>query len=1654
MKYLALLLVAGLAAATGSGMKFGAGQEYVFEYSGRLMTGIPALANQYSGLGINATVSLISKTPTTFGLIVSSPKFVKINDVLSPVEDSVPSTYEGTNWRRVKLPEMVEVPAEFKKILASPVTVDLDAETGEVVKMVISKNEPEWSVNFKKGIISLFQIKMESGVNPNMIERPNFESLPYWKVMEETVSGRCLATYQVNQLPEYLVKENPTLVPNPESCPEKKYFEIVRTQDFDNCEKQTSFSFYRPGHFMQRGSSESVNNIGSMITRSSTTRRIACGSHTTGLTIQSIVNDGEYNFQLIGTKTEHVVSGSLQTLRLKVVKQMKGELPQPSDPITLENMMFEYTHKAYGITGNRLTSNSVSEQLSTEQLVDGRIPRSEIENGRILAKTIPRTLFQGLNTETTPSKAEFISEITRLLKEVMMVIRDESSTLSLAESEVNMRLLTVVRGMTTLETVQEIQRLYTTLISELNPGQTETMRQLFMDTIVMTGTPQSVEFFAKMVRDGKVSQTEISSFFMFLPRYVMTPTQKVLKTLFKLATEVDSITKFPTTYSLAITSLSQLVQSACVAESRITAFPVHVLGEFCTPESEIVQEILIPYLARSLHKAPQNHIEEEVRNIHIVALGLIRHKNVITELTPIIDSKLSVSTSTIEGSRNAAARILAVWSLMSVGYQNPHVVTPVLTNVFTNPAEATEMRIAAFNALMKMNPSKVVFDIIAAQTRMEPQMDLELLKVINIGLYTLGHQIPEEAIQAGPESLIELIEKAKLAYQMVRKTYGIVPTTASFYKTEFLKDLGAGYSAQLAWVSAHDQIMPRSGYFGLSLFLQKYYIDIFQGGYMLNGSNSILDHLSSVVAKASGHDVQKIKSEIEGSLNTEFSKILQKLNMESSMSDTVQAAGFFQMAESGIIFRSLTQKTTDIITEELIRLIKNPLSLLTAEMKVNFQKTIDLSPMQIMFPSDMGFPIQIEINAPVTVSVMAKASVESASLLPSISVTGKLLLASQYSGVVSTVCPFTGEYLATGINQEAAINFPGTMEVKLDILAQKLAVYMRPTAQTPTDLGHYKIMPFTTIGHINKLEVLTKTPALKPIKSLSPRKRMSATFGEMLGLGLKTQMETESGLVDMRSINEYMSIYKNPINMMLFGWTSPAMSEHLEPSVRFHKMTAVFDPSQSFTKELGVEFKIGVATKAMGKSILEYHSLIKKSISSLSESEVTEIVANPTLSNLISAISPLKIVSQSIGSQVHQRRQQTLKKVIGQLETSTLESSQVTGFVLSTSLILKSTRPRTFTYILTGAIGSKTVIETKKIHQEWNILFESEVPQTPIKSVSIRGHANMPVLPLWNIDNIRQAMINLDFKNEIALTMTNGQTSKVITSGYAKTTEAQKKFSLESVETLKLKELNSSSSSVHPRTIAELEEIIRLQATTLDKVVFETEYINVPKVFERMEMTFIQMLKVFLWPYYTPSCSAIERVDFQSSSFKTTVELTFKQNTPTFDLEIVTPTEKVFFRNVRIIYPFSHFFPLTAVRNNVQLGLSKVVSGSVLSSVSCMIKGDKLIKFGGETMMMPPEWNEPILIASLRSRFSVFAEHVKPGVWNTILELGSGIWWQPGTRHTIKIVPSGSMANIDFDGQRIDLEAGNECQQLKSNRGAVIADICMTSDKVVVVKSL
>merc|ERR1711931_132060 len=188
-----------------------------------------------------------------------------------------------------------------------------------------------------------------------------------------------------------------------------------------------------------------------------------------------------------------------------------------------------------------------------------------------------------------------------------------------------------------------------------------------------------------------------------------------------------------------------------------------------------------------------------------------------------------------------------------------------------------------------------------------------------------------------------------------------------------------------------------------------------------------------------------------------------------------------------------------------------------------------------------------------------------------------------------------------------------------------------------------------------------------------------------------------------------------------------------------------------------------------------------------------------------------------------------------------------------------------------------------------------------------------------------------------------------------------------------------------------------------------------PKVFKQVEMKFIEILKVYLWPYYTPSYSTVENIKFESGSYEATNEVIFKQGVPTFDLKIVLPTEKVFFSNVRIAYPFNLFFPISAAR----IPISRVVSGSVLSAKSCMIHGKHLIKFNGNTMDIPATVVAPVVVAadcSTFHRFAIKAQHVQQGVWNTEIIL---------KKNLIKVVPAPTLPTVLVNGKPIVIPVGH-----------------------------
>ena len=183
------------------------GQEHVYAYSGRILTGIPELENVFSGLAIDCKVLLQAGQgrpgTNTFKVALRDVQFSNFNQKLN---GPLP-----LNWRTMVTPATAPVINAHKIFLESPVEVEM--VNWEIKKVIISAEEPEWSVNFKKALIAAIKVQLPLGnEHENRISR---EGVPagailavpqFWTVMEQGVDGVCENTYQVTEIPEYLVR--------------------------------------------------------------------------------------------------------------------------------------------------------------------------------------------------------------------------------------------------------------------------------------------------------------------------------------------------------------------------------------------------------------------------------------------------------------------------------------------------------------------------------------------------------------------------------------------------------------------------------------------------------------------------------------------------------------------------------------------------------------------------------------------------------------------------------------------------------------------------------------------------------------------------------------------------------------------------------------------------------------------------------------------------------------------------------------------------------------------------------------------------------------------------------------------------------------------------------------------------------------------------------------------------------------------------------------------------------------------------------------------------------------------------------------------------------------------------------------------------------
>merc|ERR1712168_684525 len=125
MKSLLILALAGLASSYQAHHQyFSTGQEHVYNYSGRILTGIPQIDSTFAGMSMEGQVIVQAISQNSVKMMMRNVKFGTFNDHLSG------SSQQPTNWRNVQLESSTPLSSQYQQYMEAPVGRQLQEGSG------------------------------------------------------------------------------------------------------------------------------------------------------------------------------------------------------------------------------------------------------------------------------------------------------------------------------------------------------------------------------------------------------------------------------------------------------------------------------------------------------------------------------------------------------------------------------------------------------------------------------------------------------------------------------------------------------------------------------------------------------------------------------------------------------------------------------------------------------------------------------------------------------------------------------------------------------------------------------------------------------------------------------------------------------------------------------------------------------------------------------------------------------------------------------------------------------------------------------------------------------------------------------------------------------------------------------------------------------------------------------------------------------------------------------------------------------------------------------------------------------------------------------------------------------------------------------------
>ena len=353
---------------------------------------------------------------------------------------------------------------------------------------------------------------------------------------------------------------------------------------------------------------------------------------------------------------------------------------------------------------------------------------------------------------------QIVDELQRIAASVF-----ETSDSCTCSQDVTGSLATITKYMSTMNYTQLKDLKQDVLQSE---NKTEgVIQSLFYDLLCNVGTNPAFMLIKNDIENEELRGQAAINALQGAFRSVSTPTKDLLHELLKLVKNIkqnnqNDVLEVNKLYKIAMVQFTNLLYRACVHPvRREIEFPTHIYGQFCSTNSPIITDKWIPFLESELN-SESNGTNEHNFMVRVISLGKLGHIKGLKVLTKVIEG---------QGGKNEMIRSLAVYSMKRTAKMSPQLIKPILMSLIMNPAENSQVRIAAISILAWSQPSTTQLQKIATMSWSDPSR--QVVSFLYSTLKSLAStEVPElKIVGLKAASVIQMIKPIKAGNEFSKK---------------------------------------------------------------------------------------------------------------------------------------------------------------------------------------------------------------------------------------------------------------------------------------------------------------------------------------------------------------------------------------------------------------------------------------------------------------------------------------------------------------------------------------------------------------------------------------------------------------------------------------------------------------------------------------------------------------------------------------------------------------------------------------------------------------------------------------------------------------------------------------------------------------------